>query len=85
MYNLNSKFNKYYSEKVMLKGDEVKRLRNLKKINLDRLKSGLQEYNEDNKTDYKIAEVLEQGSVAMGTVTQNESKDYVFSSCCTFW
>ena len=60
----------------MLKSDEVKRLRNLKKINLDRLKSGLQEYNEENKTDYKIAEVLEQGSVAMGTVTQNESKDY---------
>lgn len=76
MYNLNSKLNRFYSEKVTLKSDEVKRLRNLKKINIDRLKNGLQEYNEENKTDYKIVEILEQGSVAMGTVTQNEINDY---------
>ncbi|MCX0361617.1 nucleotidyltransferase [Clostridium perfringens] len=76
MYNLNSKFNTFYSDKVILKSAEVKRLRELKKLNLERLKEGLKLYNKENNTNYKIAETLEQGSVAMGTVTQNEENDY---------
>ena len=47
-----------------------------KKLNIQRLKDGLEEYNTENKTSYKITETLEQGSVAMSTVTKNENNDY---------
>lgn len=50
---------------------------NKKNINVDRLKEGLKEYNEEHDTDYKFAEQpVVQGSVAMSTVIQNEAKDY---------
>lgn len=76
MYDLNSQFNDFYKNYVMLPEEEKNRLRELKKLNIDRLKDGLSEYNEENETSYKLVEVLEQGSVAMGTVNQNDENDY---------
>ncbi len=76
MYDMSKQFNTFYKDYVKLSGNEQNRLRNFKKINIERLKSGFDDYNEDNETDIKFAKDLEQGSVAMGTVTQNDAKDY---------
>ena len=76
MYDLSTEFKKFYYNKVVLSKEEISNLRAKKNLNIDRLKSGLEEYNTENKTSYKIAETLEQGSVAMSTVTQNENNDY---------
>lgn len=56
MYDLSKKFNEFYAQKVVLSNDKQNDLRRKKNININRLKSGLKEYNEENKTDYKIAE-----------------------------
>lgn len=76
MYNLEKDMKKFYYNEVVLPKSEINNLREKKKINIDRLKDGLKEYNEENGTDYKIAETIEQGSVAMSTVNQNDKKDY---------
>ena len=76
MYDLSLEFKKFYYNKVVLSKKETTNLREKKNLNITRLKDGLVEYNEENKTNYKIAEVLEQGSVAMSTVTQNQKNDY---------
>ncbi len=76
MKDLNSKFNTFYKDHVVLPKKEVQKLRDRKKLNLDRLKSGLAEYNEENKTQYKVVDDVVQGSVAMSTVTQNDENDY---------
>lgn len=77
MYNLESKFNTFYGKHVVLPKTEKNSLFNKKNININRLKEGLKEYNEEYNTTYKLAEEpIVQGSVAMSTVTQNESKDY---------
>ncbi|WP_370221508.1 cyclic GMP-AMP synthase DncV-like nucleotidyltransferase [Cytobacillus sp.] len=77
MYDLNSKVKKFYGEHVVLPKADKNNLLNKKNINIKRLKEGLKDYNEKNKTDYKLAEEpVVQGSVAMSTVTQNESNDY---------
>ena len=76
MYNLEKDMKKFYYNEVVLSKSEINNLREKKKINIDRLKDGLKEYNEENGTDYKIAETIEQGSVAMSTVIQNDKNDY---------
>lgn len=77
MYNLNGRFNTFYSNYVVLKKEQKNELYEKKKLNIDRLKEGLIAYNEEHGTDYKLAEEpVTQGSVAMHTVTQNESNDY---------
>ncbi|MDF2879703.1 MAG: nucleotidyltransferase [Clostridiaceae bacterium] len=76
MYDLSLDFKKFYYNKVVLPKEEKNNLREKKKLNIQRLRDGLDEYNAQNKTNYKIAETLEQGSVAMSTVTQNEENDY---------
>lgn len=76
MYNLEKEMKKFYYNEVVLPKDETTKLREKKKINIDRLKEGLKEYNKENNTEYKIAETIEQGSVAMSTVIQNDKKDY---------
>ena len=76
MYDLSLEFKKFYYSKVVLSKKETTNLREKKNLNITRLKDGLVEYNEENKTNYKIAEVLEQGSVAMSTVTQFQKNDY---------
>lgn len=77
MYDLSGKFNTFYSTHVVLKKDQKNELYEKKKLNIQRLKAGLIAYNEEFGTDYKMAEEpVIQGSVAMHTVTQNESNDY---------
>lgn len=76
MYDLEKEMKKFYYNEVVLSKEETSKLREKKKLNIDRLKEGLKEYNEENKTDYKIAETIEQGSVAMSTVIQNDKNDY---------
>jgi hypothetical protein len=76
MYDVSSKFNTFYREHVVLPREEKERLYELSRINIDRLKKGLEEYNEENNTNYKIVDTVVQGSVAMSTVIQSESKDY---------
>lgn len=76
MYDLSSDFKKFYYNEVVLPKEETKNLREKKKLNIQRLEDGLKEYNEENNTSYAIAETLEQGSVAMATVTQNQKNDY---------
>lgn len=56
--------------------EQKKHLFELKRINVNRLKQGIEEYNVENSTTYKIVETITQGSVAMSTVVQNESNDY---------
>lgn len=76
MYDLEKEMKKFYYNEVVLQKEETCKLREKKKLNIDRLKDGLKEYNEENKMDYKIAETIEQGSVAMSTVIQNDKNDY---------
>lgn len=76
MYDVSSKFNTFYKHYVVLPKHQKNRLFQLKDLNINRLKEGLKEYNEENKTDYKTVETVVQGSVAMSTVVQNESNDY---------
>lgn len=76
MYNLPGEFEQFYKKNVVLGNKEQNDLRNKKNINISRLQSGLKEYNQENKTDYKIIETRVQGSMAMHTVVQNDNKDY---------
>lgn len=76
MYDLSSKFNIFYNSHVVLPQTEQTNLHSKKDLNIQRLKDGLKEYNEENKTTYSIAETCVQGSVAMSTVVQNEDGDY---------
>ena len=80
MYDLSKEFKKFYENKVVLPAAEKTKLRDKKKLNIDRLESGLDEYNEENNKSYEVVETREQGSVAMSTVTQNDSNDYDIES-----
>ena len=76
MFDLSSKFNAFYREHVVLPKTEQDKLHDKKALNIQRLKDGLKEYNEENKTSYSIVETCIQGSMAMSTVVQNEGHDY---------
>ncbi|MGG0433212.1 nucleotidyltransferase [Priestia megaterium] len=76
MYDISGKFSIFYKKHVVLQKSVKTNLFNKKNLNISRLKEGLLEYNEEKGTNYKIVESLVQGSVAMSTVTQNESNDY---------
>lgn len=76
MYDLSSKFNSFYNSHVVLSQAEQNKLHQKKDLNIQRLKDGLKEYNEENHTSYSIVETCVQGSVAMSTVVQNEDHDY---------
>lgn len=76
MYDLSSKFNTFYNSYVVLSQEEQSNLYNKKELNIQRLKDGLKECNEENKTSYSIKETCVQGSIAMSTVVQNEYDDY---------
>ncbi len=75
MYDISAEFNKFYRNKVVLRSADQHKLREKKKLNISRLKSGLQEYNEEKGTSYKICEERVQGSMAMHTVVQNDEKE----------
>ncbi|MEC5231981.1 nucleotidyltransferase [Bacillus licheniformis] len=76
MFDLETYFNEFYESEVRLSEEEISELRRKKRLNLDRLKDGLKEYNEENETDYKLVDDIEQGSVAMRTVIQLEENEY---------
>lgn len=76
MYDLSSKFASFYNDSVVLFQAKQTNLHSKKDLNIQRLKDGLKEYNEENNTSYSIAETCVQGSVAMSTVVQNEDGDY---------
>ncbi|WP_279401406.1 nucleotide-binding domain-containing protein [Piscibacillus salipiscarius] len=77
MYDLQSKLNTFYKNYVVLPKSGRDSLFTKKNLNINRLKDGLIEYNEEKGTDYKFAEEpIVQGSVAMSTVIQNDSNDY---------
>lgn len=76
MHDCSREFNEFYRTKVVLPEIEKNKLREKRKLNIKRLKDGLVEYNEENNTDYKIAENRIQGSMAMHTVVQNDKNDY---------
>lgn len=76
MYDLSSKFNSFYTSYVVLPQEEQTKLHDKKEKNIQRLKDGLEEYNSEHKTSYKIVDTCVQGSMAMSTIVQNENNDY---------
>ena len=76
MFDLSKEFDEFYSEYTILPGEIQSDLRNKKKINIERLEAGIAELNDENETNYSIADTKEQGSIAMSTVVQNDKKDY---------
>lgn len=76
LINVSEEMNKFYLKKVVVSKNIIDDLREKKKKNIDRLREGIRKYNEENKTDYKMLENIEQGSVAMNTMVQNEDQDY---------
>lgn len=76
MYDLSTSFTKFHDSHVKLSEEEKSKLREFKELNLNRLKEGLSDYNEEKSTNIKVTHVYEQGSVAMSTLTQNEHDDY---------
>lgn len=76
MYDMSSQFNSFYKMAVVLPADKQNELREKRKLNIQRLKDGLKEYNDEHGTNYKICENRIQGSLAMSTVVQNDSNDY---------
>ncbi len=76
MFDCSTEFNKFYRTEVVLPENEQNELRKKRKLNIKRLKEGLIEYNDEKKTNYKIAENRIQGSMAMHTTVQNDKNDY---------
>jgi len=76
MFNLDKEMRSFYRKKVVLSSEKQKSLIDKKDKNLDRLNAGLEEYNDENGTDYKIVDTIVQGSVAMQTVIQAEDNNY---------
>lgn len=88
MYDLCSKFNTFYRNHVVLPQEGQEELRRKKDLNIQRLKDGLEEYNEEYSTSYAVVETCVQGSMAMSTIVQNENNNYdidvaiVFNKSC---
>lgn len=76
MFDLNSEFISFYNDYVILPGEIQSELYHKKDNNIKWLKKGLEEYNQDYKTSYKITETIVQGSMAMHTTVQNDKNDY---------
>ena len=76
MFDLSNELEEFLNENVVLSGKEQKKLKKLRRINIDRLKDGLKHYNDENGTDYRIVQDVIQGSAQMYTVIQKEQKDY---------
>ncbi|WP_296240896.1 MULTISPECIES: cyclic GMP-AMP synthase DncV-like nucleotidyltransferase [unclassified Psychrobacter] len=76
MFDCSKEFKKFYNNHVKLPDQEKNILRDKRDKNIKRLKNGLEKYNNENNTSYKIAESRTQGSMAMHTIVQNDRKDY---------
>jgi len=75
MYDLSSKFVTFYNSYVVLSQKNQDELYK-KNLNVQRLKDGLIEYNEEKGTSYAIVDSCVQGSLATSTIVQNENSDY---------
>jgi hypothetical protein len=76
MHNANGRFNTFYNDYVVLSATEQANLREKKDKNIERFEAGLEEYNTEYKTSYKLIDHKVQGSMAMSTIVQNESNEY---------
>ena len=76
MFDCSKEFNKFYNDRVKLSEQEKNVLRDKRDKNIKRLIKGLEKYNNDKNTSYKVAESRTQGSMAMHTIVQNDKKDY---------
>ena len=76
MYDLSSEFNKFYNQEVVLPGEIQTDLFDKGTLNVKRLKEGLKIYNEKHRTSYRISETITQGSMAMSTAVQSDSKNF---------
>lgn len=61
---------KFYDKYVKL-GNDINKLRELRKINEDRLRSGLHDLGYPS-----VYKIIEQGSIAMGTAIKNDQNEY---------
>lgn len=66
----------FYLNNVILPMNKIKELHEKKQLNINRLKEGLIEYNDENGTNYEIEEIIVQGSIAMGTSVSADEKNY---------
>ena len=76
MFDLSSEFKEFYSQAVVLSGDVQSDLYYKGDLNIKRLKDGLKIYNDNHGTSYKVSETITQGSMAMNTAVQSDSKDF---------
>ncbi|WP_055437489.1 nucleotide-binding domain-containing protein [Lacinutrix algicola] len=76
MYNLNNKLGSFYNEVVRLKEADRNKLREYKKLNLERLNSGIDSINTKESKSYPYPTILEQGSIAMHTANRHDDNDY---------
>lgn len=76
MFDTSSKFNSFYNYHVVLSQNDQDDLFEKKNLNIQRLRDGLDEYNEEKNTLFSLADTCVQGSVAMSTIVQNENNDY---------
>lgn len=76
MYDLNTKLNEFYHEIVRLKPEDRDKLREYKKLNIDRLNSGIDKINEEDSKSYPHPIIIEQGSIPMHTANRHEDNDY---------
>lgn len=74
--DINEMFEVFYVNNVILPINKINQLYEKKQLNIDRLKAGLKEYNNENNTDYEIQEIIVQGSIAMGTSVSADEKNY---------
>lgn len=74
--DINEMFDVFYVNNVILPINKINQLYEKKQLNIDRLKAGLKEYNNENNTDYEIQEIIVQGSIAMGTSVSADEKNY---------
>ena len=51
--------NNFYNEKVILPSEKVQDIRDKKRKNIDRLKDGIKQYNEENEKSYKLYDSIE--------------------------
>ena len=56
MYDCSKEFIKFYQNHVVLPAEQQNHLRKKRKLNINRLKKGLEEYNEERGTNLKIAD-----------------------------
>lgn len=76
MYDLNKEMNTFHDKHVILSDEDVKNVKEKMELNIERLIKGLEEFSEEVGADYKLAEHMVQGSIAMNTVTQKENNEY---------